>query len=165
MIYPISQMIEELMASAVDEDTGEILIPDEELQQKLEELQMSFDDKIVELRNDVINKTAEAEALKREKQKLAERQKFAENRAERAKRFLAWLLKGESFQKDTVKISYRKSEEVIVDDSFVEWAAVNAPGLLKIEPEPRKADIKKAIKNGTCFEHAHLEEKRNIQVK
>ena len=50
-IYPINEQIEKLMGSAVDEDTGELLMGEEELQQAIEQLQMDFDEKIVELRN------------------------------------------------------------------------------------------------------------------
>lgn len=166
MIYPISDAIERLLAEAVDEETGEVLLSDEELQQKLDQLHLDFDSKVIELRNEFINRTAEAEALKAERQKLAKRQKAAESSADRARRFLAYLLKGERFQQGAVKISYRKSEEVVCDDEFIEWAAVHAPDFLSYkEPEPRKADLKAAIKRGEVFEHVQLETKNNIQVR
>ena len=179
MIYPVSESLERLMDSFVDGETGELLewwrdpetgkiypMSDELMESMIEKMQMDFEDKICDLRNQYINLTAEAEALKAEKAKLAKRQKAAENQAERAKRFIAWLLKGEKFQKDTVKISYRRSEEVVPEDGFIEWAEINHPELLKYsDPEPRKADIKAAIKNGMAIEHAHIETKNNIQVK
>ena len=158
----------ELEAPAED---GTITIPpyldtEELMANAIDKLQMEFDDKIVDLRNSFINLTAEAEALKREKLKLAERQKSAEAKAERTKRFLAYLLHGDKFQKGAVKISYRRSEEVSVDDDFVEWAAIYAPGLLKFSaPEPRKADIKNALKAGKQIEHVVLVQRNNIQVK
>lgn len=169
-IYPVNEQIEELLLSAVDEETGELLMTDEELQKQIEAIQMDFDDKIVDLRNEYINLTAEAEALKAEKQKLATRQSRAEKQAERLKRWLAYLLKGEKFQKDTVKISYRKSEEVKFDDDdpkkFVEWAQKNHPELLTVkDPEPSKSEIKKAIKAGMEVNFAKVEPKNNIQIK
>ena len=174
-IYPINEQIEKLMESAVDEDTGELLMGEEELQQAIEQLQMDFDEKIVELRNEYINLTAEAEAIKTEKLKLAARQSRAEKQAERLKRWLSYLLKGEKFQKDAVKISYRKSDEVVFDkdedgnektDAFVEWADKNFPSLLNYKkPEPIKAEIKKAIKAGMEVDFAHLVDKQNIQIK
>ena len=165
MIYPIAEMMERFFASLVNEETGEVTMSEEEMQTALDALQMEFDDKIVELRNEVINLTAEAEALKAEKAKLDARKKVAENGAERAKRFLAYLLKGEKFEKGVCKISYRKSEEVVYDDDFIEWAYENNPGLLKIVPEVRKQDVKNALKSGQAIEHCYIKQNSNIQVK
>lgn len=166
MVYPISEAIERLMAEAVDIETGEILLTDEELQQKLDCIQMEFDSKVVELRNEYINLLAEADAIKAERQKLAKRQKVAEAAAERTKRFLAYLLKGEKFQNGAAKISYRRSEEIVCDDDFIEWAAVHCPDYLNYkEPEPRKTDIKNAMKRGEVFEHVTLQQKNNIIVR
>lgn len=165
-LYPINQSIEDLIASSIDEETGELTLSDEEMAAEMARLQMEFDEGITELRNEFINLSAYAEALKNEKQSLARRQRIAEAQAERTKRFLAYLLKGEKYQNGTVSISYRKSQEVVCDDEFVEWAAVYAPGLLSFKaPEPRKADIKAAMKRGQAFEHCHLETRNNIQVK
>ena len=166
IIYPISEAIENLLASAVDEETGEVLLTEEELQEQLERLQIDFDQKIVELRNAYINLTAEAAALKAEKLNLAERQSKAEKAAERTKRFLAYLLKGEKFQSGVCKIGWRKSEELVCDDGFVEWASEHCPYYLNFrQPEPRKADLKQAIKQGTKFQFVSLVEKNNIQIK
>lgn len=132
---------------------------------KMEQLQLDYTQLIRNLRNDHINRAAEAEALKAEKQKLAKRQQTAERAADRDARFLAYLTNGEKYQDNEVKITYRKSETVVTDDDFCDWAMSNAPGLVKITPEPRKADIKRLLKSGTMIEHAHLEERKNIQIK
>lgn len=132
---------------------------------KMEQLQLDYAQLIRNLRNDHINRAAEAEALKAEKQKLAKRQQTAERAADRDARFLSYLTNGEKYQDNEVKITYRKSETVVTDDDFCDWAMSNAPGLVKITPEPRKADIKRLLKNGTMIEHAHLEERKNIQIK
>jgi len=135
------------------------------MQADLERLNIEYATLIRNIRNEYFNRTREAEAMKAEKLRIQKLQSQSERAADRAARFLAYLTKGEKYQDEYVKISYRKSEEVRIDDEFIEWASVNAPGLLKIEPVPRKADIKAAIKRGTVFEHARLEEKRNIQIK
>lgn len=165
VIYPISDQLERLIESFTDPETGELITTEEEMQAAIEQLQMDFDEKIVDLRNEYINLVSEADALRREKTKLAERQKRAENQADRMKRWLAWLLKGEKFQKDAVKISYRKSETVELEDGFLDWAAHNAPGLVKVEMEPRRQEIKNALKNGYTVEFARMETKNNIQIK
>lgn len=183
IIYPIAEQLERLMESIIDPETGELVevwidpstgesytLNEETLQTIIETMQMDFEEKIVNIRNEYINLTAEAEALKAEKAKLAKRQKRAEDSAERMKRWLAYLLKGEKFQKDTCKISYRESKEVVFDDEdpdkFIEWAEKNAPDLLKYtKPEPKKMDIKKAISMGEQIEFASLKTNKNIQVK
>ena len=170
MIYPIAEQLEQLMESFTDPETGELIASEEEMQTAIEQLQIDFDAKIVDLRNENINRISEAEAIKAERAKLMIRQKRAEESAERLKRWLAWLLKGEKFQKDACKISYRASEEVVYDDGnadqFIEWAEKNAPELLTYKkPEPKKMDIKKAIKAGKVIEFAHIQSKNNVQIK
>lgn len=135
------------------------------LMEKMEQLQLDYAKLIRNLRNEHINRKAEAEAMKAEKQRIAKRQSTAEKAADRAARFLAYLTKGEKYEDEVVKISYRKSETVETDEEFCDWAMSNAPGLVKITPEPRKADIKKLLKNGMLIEHCSLVEKKNIQIK
>ena len=131
----------------------------------IEKLKLDYAVLIRNIRNEYINRKAEADALKAEKQRLETRQKTAKNASERAARFLAYLTKGEKYQDADVKITYIRSEAVELDDDFCEWAMTNAPGLVKVTPEPRKADIKRLLKNGTMIEHAHLETRQNIQIK
>ena len=183
MIYPINESLERLMESFVDEETGELKeewidpatgisyeLTEDIMNAVIEQLQMDFDDKIVGLRNDYINATAEVDAIAAEIKKLQKRKKAAENRSEQRKRWIAYLLKGEKFQKDACTISYRKSDEIRFDDDdpqkFVEWAKRNHPELLtQKEPEPSKTEIKKAIKAGMDVDFAHIETKNNIQIK
>lgn len=170
MIYPKNDMIEQLLASAVDEESGELIFTEEELAEKLAAIEIEFDDKIKALRNSYLTDmmdskciAAEASALYKMQQDVSKRAKAVENRANRTKRFIAYLLKGEKFDKDGVKISYRRSEETVIDEGFVDWARNNAPQFL--DCKARTADIKTAIKAGEVFEHAHIEQKQNIQVR
>lgn len=135
------------------------------LMERMEKLQLDYAVLIRNLRNEYINRKSEADALKAEKQRLAKRQATAERAAERAKRFLAYLTKGEKYEDADVKITYRKSEVAELDDDFLDWAMTSAPGLVKVTPEPRRADITRLLKSGQQIEHAHLETHRNIQIK
>lgn len=195
-IYPITEAFERILEDYTDPETGELkryvegpfgpayvspekaeeaeangivldyLDTEQLLLKELQEQQTDFAEFVRNLRNDHINRKAEAEALKAEKLKLQKRQQTAEKAADRAARFLAYLLQGEKYQDGDIRISYRRSEQVVCDDEFIEWASANAPGLLKVEPEIRRADVKAALKNGTLHtEHAHLEERQNIQIK
>lgn len=165
MIYPIDETIEKILASFIDEDTGEVLFSEEEMESRLELAKLDFAQMVLNLRNEVINKTAEAEAIKAEKLKLEKRQKRATDAANRAKRFLAYLTKGEKYTDGIVKISYRKSDGLVIDDreSLMAWAVDNHRFLKA--PELTEGDIKQAIKNGESIPYAHLEERNNIQVK
>ena len=165
MIYRLDEQIEHAIENAYDPETGELLTPEEEMFAQIEKITSDFELLIDNLASDVKNIRAEAADVKDEKMKLAKRQSQLEARADRAKRLLAYLLKGEKWKNGRHSISYRKSDELVCEDDFIEWASVNAPQYLKIEPEVRKTDVKNAIKNGEVFEFAHIESKNNIQVK
>lgn len=171
MIYPKNEMVEKLLASAVDEETGEMTLTEEELAAKLEEIDLTFDEKIKALRNSFMSDKVDAECIRAEASALwklhQETSKLAttiENRMERTKRFLAWLLQGEKYSKDGVTVSYITREQTVVEDGFVEWAKTYAPGFLN-EPTPRKKDIEQAVKNGSALGFVHQETKKYIQVR
>lgn len=151
--------IEQEIMNCVDMETGEIIDTE-----KLEQLQMDRDKKIENIALWIKNLKADAEALKAEKNALAERQKAAENKAESLKKYLLGFLAGEKFSTPKVAISFRKSESVQVtdiksvmdfDDQYVKFA----------EPTVDKTAIKKAIKSGIAIPGAELVENQNIQIK
>lgn len=114
------------------------------------------------------NYLADAEALKKEKDTFATRERIAKNKAERVKNYLDFLCNGEKFTTDKVQVTYRRSSAVEVDDSFVEDAVGNKEleRFLKYkEPEVDKTALKDAIKTGFTFEHARIVEHNNIQIK
>ena len=171
MIYPKDEMLELLLSSAVDEETGEMLLTEEELAEKIAAVQMDFDEKIKALRNSYMTDTmnaecvfAEASALYRMQQETSKRAKALQNRADRTKRFIAYLLKGERFEKDGVRISYVNRKDTVIEEGFIDWAVHNAPGLLN-EPTIKKLALTQALKTGSNIEFAHLEDKKYIQIK
>lgn len=140
-------------------EDGEVTNADE-----LEALEMERNEKLKNCVWYYKNQKAEAEALKAEKQKLAARQKVAENKAEWIKRYLDSCLCGESFApKDdvTVKITYRKSKQVECHD----FTAVPEKYLRYAEPELNRTAIKKAIDAGEHVNGCTVVEKQNIQIK
>lgn len=171
MIYPKDEMIEQLLSSAVDDETGEMLLTEDELAEKIAAVEMEFDAKIKALRNSYMNAqldaeclSAESSALYRMQQEKSRQAKAALNRADRTKRFLAYLLKGEKYDKDGVKIGYINRKETVIDDGFVEWATHNAPGLLN-EPTVKKLALTNALKSGGHIEFARLEDKKFVVVR
>ena len=154
----------------MDEETGEVKCSEEEMNEAIKALEMSFEDKILALRNSYLETelaakkvAAEAKVLRDEAANVQKRANTLQNRADRIKRFVAYLLNGDKFEKDGAKISYRKSEECVIDDEFVVWAKMNRPELLDMKA--RKADIKAAIKSGDALRYAHIETKENIQIR
>lgn len=151
-LYEINNQILE----CVDVETGEIVDVD-----KLQELQLQFDQKVEGIGCWIKNLLSEAKALKEEKDNLAARQKACENKAESLKEYLQTALGGQKFKTAKVSISYRKSESVDVSD-----ISLLSDEYLKFkEPEADKTKLKKALKAGEDIKGAVLVEKNNIQIK
>ena len=147
-IYEIDQAIME----CVDLETGEIIDTEQ-----LDKLQMERDTKLENVACWIKDLKAEAEALKNEKQALAERQRVAENKAESLKKWLAYALQGEKFKTTKCAISFRKSEAVEVTDEGLNNLMKEHDELLTYKaPEPNKTAIKQALKDGLSVEGVQL---------
>ena len=112
-LFEINAALEELL-NQQDPETGELTC---DLDQ-LDALMMERDEKLEGLALYVKNADAEAKAIREEEKTLAERRRSLENKAERAKGFLAEQLAGEKFSTPKVAVSYRKSEQVEVSMAF-----------------------------------------------
>jgi outer membrane murein-binding lipoprotein Lpp len=153
--------IDQALLSLIDPDTGEIGDYD-----MFCELQMEREAKVENMALWIKNLNAEADAIKAEKDNLADREKAARNKADRLKKYLAEILCGEKFTSPRVAVTFRKSEAVEIDEDFIEWAREKAGYLLKYkDPEVNKTAIKEAIKNGTAIEFARIVQNNNIQIK
>lgn len=148
--------INEQILGCVDMETGEIVDMD-----KLQELQLEFDQKVEGIACWIKNLLSEAKALKEEKDNLAARQKACENKAESLKEYLQTALCGQKFKTPKVSISYRKSEQVQVDDI----SKLGNEYLKFKEPEADKTKIKQDLKAGVQLAGVQLVEKQNIQIK
>lgn len=149
------QIDEEIM-KCVDMETGEIIDS-----AKLDELQMDRDIKIENIACWIKNLTADAEALKAQKQAFADRQKAAENKAESLKRYLSSYLDGQKFSTDKVAISFRKTSSVNVTD----LTQIPEQYLKFADPTPDKTAIKKAINDGVVIVGAEIVEGQSISIK
>ena len=157
-IYEIDNEI----MNCVDMETGEVIDTD-----KLNDLQMERDAKIENVALWIKELKAEAEAIKNEKQALAERQRVAENKAESLKNWLAYALNGEKFKTAKCSISYRNSESVEVTEEGLEALMRDHEDLLTYKtPEPNKKAIKDAIKNdGLTVAGVQLVQKTSTIIK
>ena len=107
--------IENAILECIDEETGEVIDTD-----KLDALLMERDAKVENVALWIKDLKAEAEAIKTEKQKLAERQKVAENKAESLKKWLVYALGGQKFSTAKCAVSFRNTESVEVTDEGLE---------------------------------------------
>ena len=136
--------IDEAILNCIDTETGEIIDADQ-----LDKLTMERDTKIENVACWIKDLKAEAEALKAEKQALAERQKVAENKAESLKKYLAYALDGKKFSTAKCAVSFRNTESVEVTEEGLEALMKEHDELLTYKaPEPNKTAIKQAIKDG-----------------
>lgn len=91
----------------VNVETGEIIGTEE-----LDRLEMSRDRKIRNIACWIIDLEAQADALKAQRNKFAERAQAALNKRNQLAAYLQNFLQGEKWENDEVKITYRKSEAV-----------------------------------------------------
>ena len=147
-IYEIDQAIME----CVDLETGEIIDTEQ-----LDKLQMERDTKLENVACWIKELKAEAEAIKAEKQILANRQKVAENKAESLKKYLAYALDGKKFSTAKCAVSFRNTESVEITPEGLEALMKEHDELLTYKaPEPNKTAIKQALKDGLNVEGVQL---------
>lgn len=158
-LYEINAQLEALLEQ-VDPETGELTCDLEQL----EALSIAREEKLEGLALYCKNLSAEAEAIRSEEKTLAERRKVAENKAARAKAFLADQLAGEKFQTPRVAVSWRKSEAVELGMGFFATDA-NERFLKYKEPEADKTAVKAALKAGEPVPGAELVTRINMQIR
>jgi hypothetical protein len=161
-LFEINEQVDELLETIytqAEENDGEY---DEELEERLGELQVEREDKIEGVILYYKSLIASAKAIKEEEKVLAERRKRAESRAESIKNWLGFILEGNKFQTSKVAISYRKSEQIIVEDFE---SIPEEYQKVKTIIDADKIAIKKAIKSGIEVAGAELVTKQNLQIK
>ncbi len=141
-----------------EENEGEI---SEAIGKALEGLQQEKSIKIGNICRYLKSLKGEAGMIKTEEQALAKRRKIVENKADSLKKYLSCFIpKGEKFSDANSKVSWRKSESVLIED--LEKVPEEYQ---KITVAADKTAIKKDIKNGVEVEGAKLIENQNIQIK
>ena len=166
-LYEIDKALDELMengynAECIDAETGEFL------EDKFVELMEGYEaDRSVKIENIALlikDLLADAEMIKAEEKRLADRRKSKENKAEHLKNYLAASLRksgDNKFESPKCALSFRKSIIVVCDNDKLDKKYMNE----KIEYSPDKKAIKEAIQNGTEVAGAYLEERQNLQIK
>ena len=165
-LYEIAAEYENLLNAI---ENGEI--PEEAIADTLESITSLLEEKADNIGRMIKNMTAEAEAIKAEEVKLAERRKQKENQVDRLKTYLAEVLTRSGYTKlETArnKMTFRKSESTVIENEaeFIAWAMEHNDSFLTYkDPTINKTAIKKAIASGENIVGAHIESKMNLQLK
>jgi len=158
-LYEIDGKIQDILAMAIDPETGEILDCTEEL----EALRMDQTEKRENICLLIKNISAEAAAIRNEEKALAERRRADENRVEWLKSYLMASLGGEKFSTARAAVGYRKSQAVFIPDE-AEFLREH-PEFARIKTEIDKAAVKDELKKGTEISGAALEERTSITIR
>ena len=162
-LYDINQDI----LSCVDLETGEILDVE-----KLDALQLEREAKLEGVALWIKDMKAEAAAVKEEADKLTARKKALDNKIDGLKNWLLFALGGEKLTTPRCKVYQTHSQRVAIvgdEKDLIAWLERNAEDprdyIRYKEPELRKDEIKKALKDGKEIEYAKLEETESVVIK
>lgn len=137
--------IDAAITALVDPETGEVSDFD-----AFDQLSMARDQKIENIALYYKNLVADAAAYKAEKLAFAERQKVAENKAQRLKDYLAYALQGQKFESPRCAVSFRKTTSVNVadPDAVLGWLQDHAHEdcIQYAEPTISKTELAKILK-------------------
>lgn len=159
-IYDIQDEIRDIFAGAtVDEETGELAID----MAALDALQLEETEKLKAWGIYIKTEIAFREALKKERDKLADEVKKADNRIELLKDRYAYVLQGRKLKTPEVQVSYRTTPNVVEIDEGTEipdrWMTI------KETKTPSKTRMKEAILAGENIEGVHLVDKVSLILK
>ena len=160
-LYEIDQDI----LDCVDLETGEILDAE-----KLDALQMERETKLEGVSLWVKDLTAEANAVKEEADKLIARKRALDNKIQALKSWLLIALNGEKLKTPRCNVYQTHSTRVSVEDEaelikFLETLDEPEKFLRFREPELRKDEIKKALKDDVIIPGASLETTESVVIK
>lgn len=157
--------VNDRIMQAIDPDTGEIIIPEEEFDNLIKAGEEGCEYFVALFKN----AKATAEALKEEKRQrdddFSSRIKACERTMEWASRVLSNHLDGNKWQGKNGKVSFRTStstEEVDLK-SFLEWNGRFQ--YMDMKPNPHKEEIGKALDAGIEIPGFARVKKNNIQIK
>ena len=160
-LYEINQDI----LDCVDLETGEILDVE-----KLDALQMERERKLEGVALWIKDMKAEAAAVKEEADKLNARKKALDNKIDGLKMWLLIALDGEKLKTPRCNVYQTHNQRVAVADeakliSFLQTLEEPEKFLRFKDPELKRDEIKKALKDGTIIPGAELEETESVVIK
>lgn len=161
-LYEITATIESLLARAIGPG-GEVL--DEQLNAELDALESDRDKRVLHVAAAIVDYRAEAAKIKERAKVLAEWARVEEAKADRLERYIAANIpEGHKVSDDRVRVSWRRSERVVIDEQYAENCP---PQFVRVKYEHATSEIREALKSGDpeVAKIAHLETRMNLQVK
>ena len=160
-LYEIDQAI----LDCVDMETGEILDPE-----KLDALQMERERKLEGVALWVKDLNYEAQMVKEEADKLTARKRALDNKITSLKMWLLMALDGEKLKTPRCNVYQMHSQRLTVEDEpklieFLQTLEEPERFLKFREPELRKDEIKKALKEDYEIPGAALEQTESVVIK
>ena len=160
-LYEIDQDI----LDCVDLETGEILDT-----AKLDALQMEREAKLEGVALWIKDMRAESAAVKEEADKLTARRQALDNKITALKSWLLIALDGGKLKTPRCNVYQTHSQRVAVADepkliSFLQTLEEPEKFLRFKDPELKRDEIKKALKDGTIIPGAELEETESVVIK
>ena len=157
--------IDAAILACVDQETGEIFDPEQ-----LDALQMERAQKLEGVALWVKDLKAEAEAVKAEADKLNARKKALDNKIEGLKQWLLYALNGEKLKTARCSVYQTHSQRVSVANeaelmTFIRTLKDPEKFMRFPEPELKKDEIKKALKDGFMIPGAALETTESVVIK
>ena len=157
--------IDQDLLDCVDMETGEILDTE-----KLDALQMERERKLEGVALWIKDLNYEAAAVKEEADKLTARKKALDNKITGLKQWLLYALNGEKMKTPRCNVYQTHSQRLVIEDeceliNIIQTLDDPQRFLRFREPELKKDEIKKAIKDGWTFAGAALEETEGLVIK
>lgn len=159
-LFEISEALERVIFDSTDVN-GEI--SDEGLE-AITEIEGEMKAKATNVALYIMGELAEAKAVEEHAKRLQERVRSHKNRAAKLKSYLERTLLHDLGQEviddPRVKIAWRKSQAVVVDED-----AALPPELTRVKVEPDKVAIKERLKSGMAIEGCTLEDRVSMVLK
>lgn len=148
------------VCESADDETGEV---DTALVEQLNAIQGAFEAKAINVAYLYRECDDEIIRIDRLMERLTKRKKRLASARERIKEYLSTAMQNagvDSVKGDYATLSFRSSEETVIDN-----IAFLSDEFFIVKKEVSKTAIKQAIKQGREVLGAHIERKRNLQIK
>ena len=164
-LYEINNEIETLLnQGVVDIETGEVL--DEELYEKLKELEVDWREKVDSIAGFIKGMNADINAISKEIDTLAHRNNVKKRKVEWLTNYLNSCLSEqqvENYESARCRLSYRGSTSIRIDIDPKELPTKYRS--LERVYTPDKNKLKEDIKDGKTIKGVSLVNKKNLQIK
>lgn len=159
-LYELKEYYYEALTNSVDLESGEIY--DGKLFELLAEIQEAIETKLLNVACLIKATDYEIENFEEEIKKLKRWKEIKENLSENLRNFISSNLeKGKKIEDARAKISWRKSENVKIEDDFIPAKYFTEKIIRTIDKNLIKEDLKKGIDIKNCS----IETKQNLQIK